>query len=362
MLRHLSHAPTGARAPRRLVWALTLGLLLAAITAPAVSAQAATARERGIEIAAIAKARAKAGSFKLAAQMFHEAFKIDATEWSYLFSAGRCEQLGGQLVASEATYTRFLQVAPGGHALRDRAIRELTQVRVALAKKNADAARRSAEAKAALAKHTAAQDAARKAEAARRAAEDRARAARAASDRAARDGAAGDGTARRGAAARGHDGVPAPPRVGGDAPTGAAGGTAAPSGAVDASTAASARARPASGWHGPVGWGGVITGVVAAGVGGALFGIAASDRSALEQRVADGTDAAGRITGISHREAQAEKAAIERRLSRWGVLTAAGAATAAIGAVVLGLQPSAGASVTLAPTRSGLQLGWAARF
>ncbi len=352
MLRHRSQAPTGARAPRRLVWALTLGLVLAATTAPAVSAQAATARERGIEIAAVAKARAKAGSFKLAAQMFHEAFKIDGTEWSYLFSAGRCEQLGGQLVASEATYTRFLQVAPGGHALRDRAIRELTQVRVALAKKNADAARRSAEAKAALAKHTAAQEAARKAEAARRAAEDRARAARAASDKA----------AKRGVAARGHDGVPAPPRVGGDAPAGAAGGTAAPIGAVDASTAAGARARPASGWHGPVGWGGVITGVVAAGVGGALFGLAASDRSALEQRVADGTDAAGRISGISHREAQAEKAAIERRLSRWGVLTAAGAATAAIGAVVLGLQPSAGASVTLAPTRGGLQLGWAARF
>jgi len=107
-------------------WLVLLGL---SVSLPAAAdASPKSIRERGIELARVAKSRAKAKSFGLAAKMFHEAYNIDRAEFSYLFSAGRCEQLDGNVEKAAATYRRFLEISPTDHKLRPRASAELEKL------------------------------------------------------------------------------------------------------------------------------------------------------------------------------------------------------------------------------------------
>ena len=106
----------------------------AAFAAPTVS-QSATEKAR--QLATAAKGRAKAKRFDLAAEMFHEAFKINPGAWAFLFSAARCEQLDGQFAAAKRDYTKYLSFSTGDHKLRERAQGFLREVNEELVRKRA---------------------------------------------------------------------------------------------------------------------------------------------------------------------------------------------------------------------------------
>ncbi|MCO4763795.1 MAG: hypothetical protein KC502_19940 [Myxococcales bacterium] len=338
--------PTHGRAHQRYrasVTALVVACCLSAATfasvSPALCADK-TVRARGIELAKVARSRAKAKSFALAAQMFHEAYNIDRTEWSYLFSAGRCEQLAKQFDKAERSYARYLNVSPTDHKLRQRAIRELTNVRMALAKARAN---NRAPAVVGGAPPVAGDQPP-------------------ASTGAGATGAGSTGTAAakpatspakltpNTAAKTGPASVPAPSRT-------------QPSTTPKTSAMMTRTVQPAGGsWHRPVGWGGVAVGVIVAGVGGALYAMAAGDKSDLETQVADGTNEGGLIAGISFADAQSQKSAIESRLSTWGAVTAAGAGLVTVGAILLATAPDSGSPVAALSPDGRWQFGWRVQF
>ena len=297
--------------------------------APAAVATENTVRARGIELAKVARSRAKAKSFGLAAQMFHEAYDIDRAEWRYLFSAARCEQLAGLYARAEKTYARFLKTGPTAHPLRDRAVRELTTVRIAMAETTAAA---QAEAEQRRARESAAHEAAmRRAAAAKRRTETAVGATVAVTGGPATTGAATTGPATTGQAA---------------GPLGVRGGASATSGS----------------WQRPTGWTTLALGVVAAGVGGALYGLAMADKGDLEATVRDGRDAAGAVTALTFDDAQAKKASIDGRLQTWGAMTAAGAGVAIVGAVLLATSPRAPRPLAALAPDGSWQVGWMVRF
>lgn len=101
-------------------------------TLVAASALAASGKEpsnhKAEALAAQAAVVAKGGQIALAGQMFHAAFKLNASAWEYLYSAARAEQLAGDIPGARRDYARYLGGAPQDHALRPRAEKYAAEV------------------------------------------------------------------------------------------------------------------------------------------------------------------------------------------------------------------------------------------
>ena len=109
---------------------------------------------------------------------------------------------------------------------------------------------------------------------------------------------------------------------------------------------ASAKPPPASGRPAaPAGSGGgggialLVIGGVAAGVGGVLLGVAASDQSALDARYSQ-VDGSGAIIGIDHASAQLEQSSINTKLVAGWASLGGGVALAVVGAILMARQPT----------------------
>lgn len=312
------------------------GLLTCALPLRAQPADEPTQsiRERGIEIARVAKSRARAKNFALAAQLFREAYRVDRAEWSYLFSAARCEQLGGDLKQAQQTYQRFLDIAPTDHALRGRATSELAQVQQALRAREPKASEGAAPPVAAPVEPKEEEFAE----------------------------PAVVTPAMRQASVPPLGGVEPPPQPGSN-PT-APGNEPArtPEGATRVRPPAAVTAAPASGLQRTLGWVGVGLGVAVGGAGGALFALASGDKRSLEREVNGSLDSGGKVTALTHETAQARKGEIEGRLQRWGIVAGVGAGLTAVGALLLATSPDqVQVEAGLCPG-GGVRLAWTKRF
>ncbi|MBM4345994.1 MAG: hypothetical protein FJ100_21685 [Deltaproteobacteria bacterium] len=82
----------------------------------------------------MAKGELDAGRFAKAAELYHQAYAIDASEPGYLFSAARAADKGEDLPAAERDYTAFLKVAPPKHEKYEAAQNYLLDVRSRIAR------------------------------------------------------------------------------------------------------------------------------------------------------------------------------------------------------------------------------------
>ena len=112
-----------------------------AVVAPAATAAAAPSQAEGARGAQKeAAAEYAAGRFRKSAELFHTCFGLDATQFGCLFNAARSEQRDFQLDSAEATFRRFLDVAPQDHEGRRRATVHLDEIRDTRARLQAEKA------------------------------------------------------------------------------------------------------------------------------------------------------------------------------------------------------------------------------
>ncbi len=138
-------APTSTSSRERLrAPALIIAAAVLASAGPSVWAHAAPARpqapaatppavqpsQTAEELARQAAAVAQRGDMALAAKMFHAAFRLSRSDWAYLYSAARAEQLAGDIEAARRDYKQFLKEAPPDHALRARAKKYAEEVEI----------------------------------------------------------------------------------------------------------------------------------------------------------------------------------------------------------------------------------------
>ncbi len=87
-------------------------------------------KKQAIELAKMARSRARDGKFALAAKMYLKAYDIDASNLNYLYSAARCQHLGGQLGEAHDNYLMFLRAAPKDHKLRPKVQAQFSALRL----------------------------------------------------------------------------------------------------------------------------------------------------------------------------------------------------------------------------------------
>jgi hypothetical protein len=139
----MSTSKTGRRLPHPIAFQQFLAAVLCTAVlgfsghAHAANKPSNKAVAKARQLAVVAKERAKAKRFDLAAEMFHEAFVMNPNAWAFLFSAARCEQLHGVLDDAKRDYTRYLSYSKGDHGLRARAQGFLMEVEAALMKRKA---------------------------------------------------------------------------------------------------------------------------------------------------------------------------------------------------------------------------------
>ncbi len=124
---------------RRLASLLALALLLCA--APGWAADAVAKQEEAAALSVVAKSKADAGDFAIAAELYQQAFRSDPAELGYLYSAARCWHKAVRWVEAEAAYDDFLKRASADHPQRGKALQFVEEVRKA---KHDDAARAKA--------------------------------------------------------------------------------------------------------------------------------------------------------------------------------------------------------------------------
>ena len=154
--------------------ALAACCLVAAVlvSQPAAAQKRLTTAEKAAAMSVVARQRAEAGQFKIAAEMYKAAYRLDGQVVGYLYSAARCAQSAGNVSGAAADYERFLAAAPVDHALAQKARGHLATCKAKVAAESArEAAERKAVAdKAQAAREAAARDAAARAESAHAAA------------------------------------------------------------------------------------------------------------------------------------------------------------------------------------------------
>lgn len=138
-------APTSTSSPARpRAGAVMAAVAVLAAVGPQVWASAAHAKppaqgaappaaqpsQTAEELARQAAAVAQRGDMALAAKMFHAAFRLSQSDWAYLYSAARAEQLAGDIDAARRDYRQFLKEAPADHALRARAKKYAEEVEI----------------------------------------------------------------------------------------------------------------------------------------------------------------------------------------------------------------------------------------
>lgn len=87
----------------------------------AAAATKIKASDEAAAISQIAMAKAKAGDFKLCAELYGQAYRTNPAFLGYLYSAARCAQKGGDLDAAERDYRSLLARAPADDDLAKRA-------------------------------------------------------------------------------------------------------------------------------------------------------------------------------------------------------------------------------------------------
>ena len=104
--------------------------LAAALSWPAAAAAAGNIKpvDEAAAISQIAMVKAKTGDFKLCAELYHQAYRINPAFLGYLYSAARCAQKGGDLDAAERDYRALLARAPADNELVPRASRHIEEV------------------------------------------------------------------------------------------------------------------------------------------------------------------------------------------------------------------------------------------
>jgi len=149
--RHRLRCPsTNARGPRRqrVGACLSLVTLMVAVTFTSQRAFAEKPKQEAAALSVVAGAKAKAGDYKLCAEMYQQCYRLDPSFLGYLYSAARCAQKGGQLDLAEKHYREFISRSPAEHLLRPRAdvhMKELMQARRVAAEKQALAEKVAAE-------------------------------------------------------------------------------------------------------------------------------------------------------------------------------------------------------------------------
>ncbi len=186
-------SPNAGTLTRILAVVAALGIALATAPMPAAAATPKAQQEEAAALSRLAAKRAESGEFAKAAEMFHEAYRIDAGYPGYLYSAARAEEKAGMLAEAERDYTKFIDVAPKGHPKLGDAAKNLNHVRSlrSTAVTAAEAAKKAASEKAAAESAAAARLAEERAAADRIAAE-KAKAQRDAAERAAAEKAAAE--------------------------------------------------------------------------------------------------------------------------------------------------------------------------
>ncbi len=127
---------------RHLVSRAIGGLVALSLLLP--SAGFATKLDKAEQAAAIsiaARGKAQAGDFKTCAELYHQAWLMDASERGYLYSAARCEQKAGLLTRASQDYARYLDGATANDALAQKARAHQIEVQAALRREAATKAR-----------------------------------------------------------------------------------------------------------------------------------------------------------------------------------------------------------------------------
>lgn len=112
-------------------------LLSLATAVPAVAAEPATGQAAANEAAAmsiVARGKADAGEFAVAADQYRAAYRIDPKVPAYVYSSARCFHRAGQWQKAVEDYERYLAFAPKGDPQLAKAQEYLTEARVELAK------------------------------------------------------------------------------------------------------------------------------------------------------------------------------------------------------------------------------------
>jgi len=121
-----------------------MGLCVALLAWPAACPGAEGGVHKAEEAAAlsvVAKSKADAGEFALAAELYQQAFRSDPAELGYLYSAARCWHKAVRWTEAEAAYDDFIKRAAPDHPQRAKALQFVEEVRKA---KHDDAARQKA--------------------------------------------------------------------------------------------------------------------------------------------------------------------------------------------------------------------------
>lgn len=109
-----------------------LALALALCTATGFAAEGGVSKqEEAAALSVVAKSKADAGDFALAAELYQQAFRSDATELGYLYSAARCWHKAVRWPEAELAYDDFLKRAPADHPQRAKALQFVEEVRKA---------------------------------------------------------------------------------------------------------------------------------------------------------------------------------------------------------------------------------------
>lgn len=120
-------------------------LIVILLAAPeAVHAATLDKTEQAAAVSIAARAKAQTGDFKTCAELYHQAWKMDAGERGYLYSAARCEQKAGLLTRADHNYTKYLDGASTQDRLVARARQHRDEVRAGLRVQAQQAARRAA--------------------------------------------------------------------------------------------------------------------------------------------------------------------------------------------------------------------------
>ncbi len=117
-----------------MVRACAFVMLLAVLASPWLASLAHASskkdekKDEAAAISQIAMTKAKAGDFKLCAELYQQAYRTDPAFLGYLYSAARCSQKGGDLDGAERAYRALLARAPADHQLVSRARKHIDEV------------------------------------------------------------------------------------------------------------------------------------------------------------------------------------------------------------------------------------------
>lgn len=114
---------------------MTMILLSICVGVPEALAQSSVSHsEEAAALSIVAKAKADAGEFALAADMYEAAYRMDPTVGGYLYSAGRCAHKGGLWAKAVENYKHYRQVTPPADPAYAKAGEYLAETELQLAK------------------------------------------------------------------------------------------------------------------------------------------------------------------------------------------------------------------------------------